>query len=246
MANILYKSITVNAFNKTKQYFSQYLTTSNLRKNIMNKDLIVSAEFKGHPITVGEQVEFAYNQRHLANNLELMETMLKRHNKIYSFRLGLNMPQGVELNRSPKEIATKFLSVFCRKMARNKVDSEYIMKMEKEKSENPHFHIQMFVNGSKIQNHKKMVEDGERLLAAQLGLAAENNGLLDFNNQGKKAKKKNGIMIRRNSDNYKQQFDQVFKQASYVAKQTPTDQINSKERKVFYSRFRNGKSRSSK
>ena len=135
------------------------------------------------------------------------------------------------------------MSAYCKKLARQKVDSEYIMKMEKHKTGaevTETFHIQMFVDGRKRKDHGKLLAEGEKLLATQLGLPKENNGLLDSENQG--SAKKNGIMIRRNSDKFDEQFDKCYKQASNLAKQTPTDQIESKERKVFYSNFRNGKS----
>ena len=179
----------VHLSHKTKQ------KPTNL-EDITMKDLKITAEYKGHPIITGKQMEYAYNQRHLKNNLELMESMVERHNKVYSFRMDLRMPQNTELQSTPKEIARKFMSAFCKKNARNKIDTEYVMKMERETSDNEHFHIHTFVNGSKIQNHKKMVEYGEQLLASQLGLPKENNGLIEYSQIGKDCDEKNGIMIR--------------------------------------------------
>lgn len=232
-----------------------YSVNDNHHKEFRNmKNLEVTAEYKGHPVIAGKYSEYCYNERHLANNLELMENMTQRHNKIYSFRMDLRMPEGVELNKSPKQIASSFMSAFSKKLTRQKIDSEYIAKMEQEDSDNPHFHIQMFVDGNKIKDHGKLVTEGEKLLATQLGLPNENNGLLDYKKQGSKnsegtesaPKKKNGIMLRRNSDKFKNQFDKCFKQASYLSKKKPSDKVDSKERKVFYSKFRNGKSRNSK
>jgi len=214
----------------------------------MKNNLKITGEFKGYPVIAGKYSEYQYNQRHLANNLELMEKMTQRHNKVYSYRMDLRIPQGVKLDKSPKQIACNFMSAFTKKLARQKIDSEYIMKMEKEKDESDgaeHFHVQMFIDGNKKKNHGKLVEKGEKLLAKQLGLSKENNGLLDYKNQGGK-KQKNGIMIRRNSDKFQENFDKCYKQASYLCKQKPSDKVESKERKVFYSKFRNGKSRSSK
>lgn len=221
------------------------------------KNLKVTAEYKGHPVITGDHGEYQYNERHLANNLELMENMTQRHNKVYSFRMDLRMGESGKRDKTPKQIASKFMSAFTKKLARQKVDSEYIMKMEKEKDESDgaeHFHIQCFLDGNRVKDHGKLVEAGEELLAVQLGLPKANNGLLDYKNQGGKSsegtdsapKKKNGIMIRRNSDNFEEQFDKCFKQASYLSKRKPTDKVASNERKVFYSKFRNGKSRSSK
>jgi hypothetical protein len=212
------------------------------------KDLKVTTEYKGHPVINGDYGEYRYNKRHLANNLELMERMTKRHNKVYSYRMDLRMPHGVKLDKTPKQVACNFMNAYCKKLARQKVDSEYIMKMEKDKGVGAegaeHFHIQMFVDGGKRMDHGKLTAEGEKLLATQIGLPEDNNGLLDYTNQGNG--KKNGIMIRRNSDKFEEQFDKCYKQMSYLAKQKPSDQVKSNERKVFYSKFRNGKSRRSK
>ena len=219
-------------------------------------NLIVTTEYKGHPVINGDYGEYRYNKRHLANNLELIENMTQRHNKVYSYRMDLRMPQGIQLDKTPKQVACAFMNAYCKKLARQKIDSEYIMKMEKDKGVGAegaeHFHIQMFVDGGKRKDHGKLVEEGEKLLSTQLGLPKDNNGLIDYNNQGSKKfeskgkKLKNGIMIRRNSDKFEEQLDKCFRQSTYLCKQKQSDQVESNERKVFYSKFRNGKSRSSK
>ena len=212
------------------------------------KDLKVTAEYKGHPVVTGDSSEYQYNQRHLANNLELMENITQRHNKVYSFRMDLRIPEDVKLDKTPKQVACKFMSAYCKKLARQKIDSEYIMKMENDNDPGAegaeHFQIQCFLDGNRVRDHETLVTEGEKLLATQLGLPEDNNGLLDYNNQGQG--QKNGIMIRRNSDKFEEQFDACYKQASHLSRQKPSDQTKSNERKVFYSNFRNGKSRTSK
>ena len=68
------------------------------------KDLKMTADYRGHPVISGDHSECQYNKRHLANNLELMENMTKRHNKVYSYRMNLKMPQGVKLDKPPKQV----------------------------------------------------------------------------------------------------------------------------------------------
>jgi len=214
------------------------------------KNLKVTAEYKGHPIVSEEPGEYQYNERHLANNLELMENMTQRHNKVFSYRMDLRMPKDVKLDKAPKQIAQNFMSTYCKKLARQKIDSEYIVKVEREtSSDSPHFSIQMFVDGNKVKDHDELITKGEKLLADQLGLTQSAKGILSHPHQISKETepaqtKTNGIMIRRNSDHFEEQFDKCFKQASSLSKQKSSDQVKSGERKVFYSRFRNAKSRS--
>ncbi len=213
------------------------------------KNLKVTAEYKGHPVISGAHEEYQYNKRHLANNLELMENMTQRHNKVYSYQMDLRVPKNVALNKTPKQVACSFMSAYCKKLARQKIDSEYIMKMEQENNESEapeHFCVQMFVDGSKVKDPGELITKGKKLLADQLGLPQDNNDLLKSSEGTEAVQKKNGIMIRRNSDKFVEQFDTCFKQASSLSKQKPSDQVKSRERKVFYSKFRNCKSRSSK
>jgi hypothetical protein len=117
------------------------------------------------------------------------------------------------------------------------------MKMEQESSSNSHFHIQMFSDGNKIKDHKSVVGAGEKLLAYQLGLSDGNHGLIQYSSP---SSHKNGIMLRMNSPKFQENLDRCFKQTSYLAKQKPSDQVDSNERKIFYSNFRNNKSRASR
>jgi hypothetical protein len=135
------------------------------------------------------------------------------------------------------------MSCFTKQLARKKIDTEYIMKMEQESSDNPHFHIQMFADGNKIKDHKNVVEAGEKLFAHQLGLEDGNHGLIQYSSP---SSHKNGIMLRRNSPKFQENLDRCFKQASYLAKQKPSDQVDTSERKIFYSNYRSNRSRSSR
>lgn len=46
----------------------------------------IETEYKGHPVLIGDHKDFRYNEKHLKNNLELMEAAVKRHNKVLSHR----------------------------------------------------------------------------------------------------------------------------------------------------------------
>ncbi len=213
-----------------------------------NKNIIITGEYKGHPIITGEFTEYKYNPHHLQNNLQLLEAATSRHNKVLSWRMDIRFPQGKDIQKRPNEFIKSFMSSYTKNLARKKLDPDYAVKMERETSKNPHFHIQMVTNGNKVKDYRKQIEVAEGLLAEQLNLQPdEAKGLIDKCNRGKDGKPvKNGIMIRRGSPDFDKQFDAVHKQMSYLAKSKDSDNIPSEERKVMYSRFRREKCRSSK
>jgi Inovirus Gp2 len=200
---------------------------------------LITANHRGHPIIAGEFTEYKYNHRHLDNNLQLLEAATSRHNKVYSWRMDIRLPQSKDIQKHPKRFIRSFMSAYTKKLSRRKCDPDYAVKMERDSSSNPHFHIQMITDGNKVKDYRPQVELAEGLLAEQLDLQPDEvEGLIDKCNGTK-----NGIMIRRNSPNFDKQFDEVHKQMSYLAKDKDNDAIPTEERKIMYSRFRRDKCR---
>ncbi len=214
----------------------------------MSSPTIVTTQYKGHPIIAGEYTEFKYNQHHLENNLQLLECATSRHNKVYSWRMDIRLPQDKDIQKCPNEFIKRFMGSYTKKLARKKLDPDYAVKMERETSDVPHFHVQMVTDGNKAKDYRKQIEVAEELLAEQLNLQPDEvKGLIDRCNKDKNGKPvKNGIMIRRGSSYFAKQFDEVHQQMSYLAKSKDSDMVPSEKRKVSYSRFRRSKCRSSK
>ena len=208
-------------------------------------NLTVTATYKGHPVITGETTNFQYNQRHLENNLNLLETMVERHNKVLTFRMDIRLPQESTVN-NPTRVISSFMSSFTNNLSRKKLDPGYVVKMEQQISGNPHFHCQILVDGNKVKDYRPLVKTAESLLAKQLKLSQEDvQGLIHYCGKNQNGNPiKNGTMIRRNSTDYQDQFDAVYQQMSYLAKQKPGDAIPSSVRKVFYSRDKRKRSRS--
>ena len=220
----------------------------------------VTAEYEGHPVIVGKYTQFPYNEHHLKNNLEMMESAVKRHNKIFSYRMDIRMPEDddkAKIKKPPKKFIKDFLNSYTNKLARKGLDPDYVVKMEQKTSEHPHFHVQMFVDGNKKMDHKDLALMGETLIEEQLDMTPTSaNGLIEYKFKKKKQddqeaeepveneiNKKASYMIRRGSPHFQEQFDACFRQMSYLAKQDPNDIIPSDTRKVFYSRFKRKKCR---
>lgn len=220
--------------------------------------LKVTAEYEGHSVIVGEHRTFRYNEAHLKNNLKLLKSCVNRHNKVFSCRMDIRLPQDrnqAKTKKEPKKFIGDFMSVYTNDLARKGYDPDYVVKMEQKTSENPHFHAQIFVDGNKVKDQKELVEKGERLIEKQLGMEeGAATGLINYGS-GKRERAENQAptgfknreqashMIRRNSAHFQDQFNDCFRQMSYLAKDTDDDIVPSPERKVFYSRFNRKKCR---
>ena len=208
----------------------------------MTKDK-VTTEYKGHPVMTREFIQHPYNEEHLKKNLELMDAAVKRHNKVFSWRMDIHMPVSndkVKVKKAPREFIKEFLSCYTNKLARMGLDPDYVVKMEQKSSGNPHFHAQFLADGNKVKDHKHLALMGEELIERQLKMdQGDGKGLIHYNSGSK-----DSYMIRRNSPCYNEQFDACFKRMSYLAKQDPDDKIPSSERKISYSRYNRKKCRS--
>jgi len=190
------------------------------------------ATYKGHPVITGDIKKYQFNPGHLDNNLKLLEAYSQRHNKVYSWRMDLRLPDG-EAKENPKKFIGSFMNSYTNNLSRKHLDPEYVVKMEQESSDSPHFHCQMLTDGNRTKDYRPHIETAESILAVQLNLPREKvKGLIDCCNG-----EKNGIMIRRNSPAYQEQFDECYRQMSYLAKDKSNDAIPSDVRKIFYSRY---------
>jgi hypothetical protein len=225
----------------------------------------VTAEYEGHPVITGNYKLFGYNERHLKNNLEMMESAVKRHNKVFSWRMDIRMPEDedkAKIKKTPKKFINDFMNVYSNKLARKGLDPDYVVKMEQVTSGNPHFHAQIIVDGNKAKDHKELALMGQKLIEEQLkmeeGAAAglvqyvvpkkkQDQDTKDTNQEqdAKSPRKRASHMIRRGSPHFWEQFDACFLQMSYLAKRDPKDIIPSDTRKVFYSRYNRKKCRRS-
>lgn len=209
--------------------------------------LKVTAKFKGHPVITRKYIQHPYNEDHLQKNLELMNSAVERHNKVFSWRMDIRMPvdeDKAKVKKTPKKFIKDYMSSYTNKLARAGLDPDYAVKMEQKTSEHPHFHAQIFVDGNKVKDQKELALMGEKLIEEQLKMeAGDGDGLINYGKSSDTSR--NSYMIRRNSPHFEEQFDACFERMSYLAKQDPDDKIPSNVRKVSYSRYKRKKCRRS-
>ena len=207
----------------------------------MSKSQVTTkAEYKGHPVNAGIVQEFSYFTKILDKNQELLDSTLKRHNKVLCYRMDLRFPDD-KIYENPNKLLSSFMNVYTNGLSRKGYDPAYAARLEQETSVNPHLHVEMLVNGNLAKDYRPLVEKAEEGWNRTLGISSEvNSGLVDYCD---KSEEGNGTMIRRNSKHYNEQYDKVHKQMSYIAKDKAEDIIPDGTRVISYSRYKSGKGR---
>jgi len=216
----------------------------------MSKNKVITkAEYKGHPVNAGIVQEFSYSTKILDKNQELLDSTLRRHNKVLCYRMDLRFPDD-KTYENPTKILSSFMNVYTNGLSRKGYDPAYAARLEQETSVNPHLHVEMLVDGNLAKDYRPLVEDAETRWDRMLGVSSkggggdENEGLVDFCNKKKDGTpQKNGIIVRRNSPHFNKQYDQVHQQMSYLAKDKAEDIIPDGTRVISYSRYKRGKGR---
>lgn len=137
------------------------------------------------------------------------------------------------------------------KRLRESLDFEvqYVWAREQKTSENPHYHLMVFVDGHEVESPYKIFSAAERLWGNIVGVNAK--GLIDHcNHDYKGVAAQNGIMLRRpNNKASDQEFDEqsqafdsarayVLYRASYLAKTCTKGNAPYRVREYGYSQLR--------
>jgi len=145
-----------------------------------------------------------------------MNEMVSKHSKIMTVRFDIRYPDNDNINTSSERISD-FAYNLKRSLDRetfeggHKTDAKVIHVQEQESSSHPHHHFAVIVNANAKQNAYPILEKANTLWKTMM--KTNEDGLVDFCNRYE-----NGIIIRRNSPDYEEQYDKTFYQLSYLAK----------------------------
>lgn len=102
----------------------------------------------------------------------------------------------------------KCMAKINQKLTRDNLDPTYIWVREQNTSQHPHFHCAVLVDGHKSQNPYRVFSTAERLWKSTID--SESDGLLHRCEKSKNGNyHKNGIMIRKDDENYFESIDEV-------------------------------------
>jgi hypothetical protein len=137
----------------------------------------------------------------------LINGMVEKHGKVYSFRFDVRYPVAGNYV-SDNKLISRFIEALIKYYDREKFNPKYLWCRERVYSENPHYHFIFLVNGNKVQNPYGILTQATDLWGKCLNVGA--SGLINYC--------QNGTMVIRNSPHFNEQFGEFFYRASYLAK----------------------------
>lgn len=170
---------------------------------------------------------YAYNGNIMKSINNIIEHSLSKHSRVMSVRFDLRFPNSYTGDTSNTYIS-RCMARIVQTLSRNNIDSSYIWAREQETSKHPHYHCAVLIDGHKSQNEFRVLKIAEK----QWKQVIQSNidGLTHHCRVAKNnTPQENGIMIRKDRDDYEEKVDKVVKQLSYLGKSagkgTPLDGV---------------------
>ena len=179
----------------------------------MKENITFDSNYRNHPINSNKSGCY---EKALKKLDDVMNDMLDKHSKIMTVRFDIRYPDNDNINPSSERISD-FAYNLKRSLDRetfeggHKTDAKVIHVQEQESSNHPHHHFAVIVNANAKQNAYPILEKANTIWKKMM--KTNEDGLVDFCNRYE-----NGIIIRRNSPDYEEQYDMTFYQLSYLAK----------------------------
>ena len=179
----------------------------------MKENITFDSNYRNHPINSNKSGCY---EKALKKLDDVMNDMLDKHSKIMTVRFDIRYPDNDNINPSSERISN-FAYNLKRSLDRetfeggHKTDAKVIHVQEQESSSHPHHHFAVIVNANAKQKAYPILEKANSIWKKMMN--TNEDGLVDYCN-----KHENGMVIRRNSADYEEQYDKTFYQLSYLAK----------------------------
>jgi hypothetical protein len=222
---------------KKKKYRNQKMKC----KKDINMKITYQSEYKGMSINTNKQRKQGCIENILDNYQKTMSNMIDKHSKVMQIRFDLRYPDDKSVTPDSKHIQS-FTRNFKRNLNReqhaggNKVDAQVLWVKERDRSPHPHYHYLLLVNANAKQEYYPVVQEADRQWSNIL--KSQQDGLVDYCDKHGD----NGIIVKRGSDNEKEQLDRCLYQASYLAKERSKDRME-KGARLYSSSHVNSKGR---
>lgn len=184
----------------------------------MKDNLTYEKEYRDYKINNGNRHDFGCYIKTLDQSIDQLEYCIGKHSKCLNVRLDIRNPVGTK-RIIQRENMTRILENGKRNIERrykdkpNKPDFKVVWTTENESNEkNPHYHLQINVNGNAVQNGYAIKEEVEKAVNTYFG--NEYPGLVEFC----KSNGKYGIMIDKNTDEFQENLEKAVYINSYLAK----------------------------
>lgn len=184
----------------------------------MSKDMTTEKIYRGYQINNGNDNDLPCYTKTLDQIIDTVEYMVSKHSRVLSVRLDIHSERYSDYALSSEDM-TRIIENVTRtlqsnsKHSKNDPNPHFVWAQERKSPEdNPHYHVNVFVNGNAIQNGYSIKEAFNKAVKKKLNTDTE--GLVNFS----KSNGKVGKFIERNSPDVDAQMDDVVYTASYLAK----------------------------
>lgn len=180
-------------------------------------NITTSANYNGLPVYNGSKASDGFYVDILNRVYGVLNAQIKRHNKVLVIRFDLHFPKEMDVLQYNAAIS-QFYDRYTRKLKRNGADPKMIWVREQYRSQNPHYHCILTVDGNKHRAPHSLLalaaEHWERVTGVE-----QVDGLVDYCTQAGPGY----YNLRRNDFDYPDVYGECFKRCSYLAK------VNTKE-----------------
>jgi len=182
----------------------------------MKKSITYETTYNNHPINTNKEKQLGCYTKALEKIESTLDRMLEKHSKIMLVRFDVRYPDDGNIickSNQPSDFAYNLKRCLNREKIAggHRVDAKIIHVQEQDTSERPHFHFAVVVNANAKNKAFPILQKADALWKTMMN--TEQGGLVDFCNT-----KKNGIVVDKGKMDFQERYDEVFHQASYLAK----------------------------
>jgi hypothetical protein len=203
------------------------------------RTLTDEATYNGHSILTNKEKGLKCDKKILKKLDETFNHVLNDHNmdRVFFMRYDVRFPDDGKF-RDKKEsnaLFRNFQGKFIKSFERSNLNPHYVVVREQSKEKHAHYHAVLLLDERKTQSIKKHIDKADELWGNTIGLKGQ-KGLIDDCTKDRHGKpQKNGLKIKKNSPEFKEQIDKTFQWASYLAKENT--KASGSERELFSSRL---------
>ncbi len=141
---------------------------------------------------------------------------INRYTYVFFMRMDVLFPGDFQTS-DPTGVFERFLADFTRSLRSQRILLHYIWAAELKDSTLPHYHIVLLLNGHNTGSIYDHLKNAEQRWARQLNIPSA-RGLIEYCQDTQDGQWRNGIMLRRNGEDFQEKFEYAFRWSSYLAK----------------------------
>ena len=187
-----------------------------------NRVKVYEDSYLDHPINASREKDQPCDKKILKRIEGVMDDALARHSRILVYRFDVRFPQNSDYSDANK-VFTRGEADVVKYLTRKGLSPSYVAVREKSGTDGSHYHVVMTLDASKTLSPYGHLKKTEEIFERKFGLEADgSHGVVNYCDHDRQGKlTRNSYIVHRGN---KEEYDEAFKRASYLAKiNTKTD-----------------------